>query len=337
VTVGADERRSFLIANGLGEASVRPIAGDASTRRYDRVTKPDGTSLVLVDTPIPAADLVPFIEVGRFLADLGLSTPRVLAADVERGLALQEDFGCETFASRLEAGADPEPLYDLGVGVLIELRRKILERGVVLPDAPPHDAAAFVEQVGLWADVVVPLSGRSLSADERAEFAAAWRAVLEPIDREPTTLVLRDHHVGNLMPLDRPGVRAAGLIDFQNAGRGPIAYDLVSILEDARRDVPETIVSGARARYARAFPGLDARAFDRSYSVLGAARHLRVVAVFTRLALRDGRREYLRYLPRVLGLLGAKLAEPALEPVARWFARRFPGWADPGLWGGIGE
>jgi len=337
VTDRDDERRSFLIANGLRDAELRRIAGDASVRRYDRATRADGTSLVLVDTPDPEADLVPFIKIGRFLADLGLSAPAVVAADVARGLALQEDFGYETFASRLEAGADPVPLHDLGVGVLIELRRRIVERGVALPDAPPHDATAFAAQVGLWADVVVPLSERSLSTDERAEFDAVWRTVLDPVDEEPSTLVLRDHHVGNLMPLDRPGIRAVGLIDFQNAGPGPAAYDLVSILEDARRDVPEAIVRGERDRYARAFPDLDARAFDRAYSVLGAARHLRVVAVFTRLAVRDGRRDYLRHLPRVLRLFGAKLAEPALEPVARWFERRFPGWADPGLWRGIGE
>lgn len=330
------ERKSFLIANDLDDAALVSIAGDASTRRYDRVTRPDGTSLVLVDTPDPSADLVPFIEVGRFLAELGLSVPEVYAADIERGLALLEDFGDETFVRRLDAGDDPVRLYDLGVDVLIESRRRIPERGLSLPPRPPHDAESFVDQVGLWLDVVAPLSGWSVSEDERAEFARVWRSVLEPVDSQPTTLLLRDHHVDNLMLLDRPGVRAVGVIDFQNAGRGPIAYDLVSILEDARRDVPVAIVERERGRYARAFPELDARAFDRSYSVLGATRHLRVVAIFTRLASR-GRREYLRYLPRVLRLLEAKLAEPALEPVSRWFERRFPDWADPGLWGEMGR
>lgn len=334
MTEREEERRSFLIANGLGEATIRPLAGDASVRRYDRLHLRDGRSLVLVDTPDPAADLVPFIEIGRFLADLGLSVPEVIAADRERGLALQEDFGNETFSARLDAGDDPARLLRLGVEVVIEIRRRILERGPTYPDTPPFTAAAFGAQVGLWADHVVPLSRQPLSSDERAEFDAAWREVLEPIDSQPTTLVLRDHHLGNLMLLDRPGIRAVGLIDFQNGGRGPIAYDLVSILEDARRDVPDALVRELRDRYARAFPDLDARAFDRSYSVLGATRHVRVAAVFSRLATRGGRPEYLRYLPRVLRLLGRALADPALEPAARWFRRRFPDWGEPGRYGG---
>jgi len=321
VMAGRSEDRNagilaFLAGNGL--------AGDASARRYERVTKPDGSTLILVDTPCPAEDLLPFIAIGGTLARIGLSVPAIQAADTGHGLALQDDFGNETFSRLLAEGADPAPLYALATDALIALHRSWPAGEAERLGLPVYDAALFVEQTMLFADAYCPAAlGLRLSEKDRSDFAIAWRSVVEPACAGPRSLLLRDYHVDNLMRLPRDGVRAAGLIDFQNAGLGPVAYDLVSLLEDARRDVAADLAEAMTARYLAGFPGLDATAFRRSMAVLGAARHTRIVAIFVRLAL-QGRRAYLAHLPRVWRLLEGQLAKPELAPVAAWFARHLP-------------
>lgn len=323
-----DRIAAFLARHGLGAAGRRPLAGDASARRYERLRTPDGHALILVDTPSPADDLAPFISIGAALARLGFSVPRVVAAEVEAGLALLEDFGDATFSRLLEAGEDPEALYALATDVLVELHRRFDPRDAAALDLPVYDAALFVEQVMLFADTYIPVAaGRPLDPGERASLERAWRAVVEDACAGRPSLLLRDYHVDNLMRLDRPGVAAAGLLDFQNAGLGPTAYDLVSLLEDARRDVPTDLAARMVERYVSAFPDLDRAAFGRAFAVLGAVRHARIIGIFTRLALRDAKRAYLVHLPRVWRLLEGQLAKPELAPVAAWFDRHLP----PGL------
>lgn len=319
-----DQIVSFLERNGLASARRVPLAGDASARRYERIERPDGRTLILVDTPSPAEDLLPFIAIGRSLDRLGLSVPGVFAADAEGGLALQDDFGNETFSRRLAEGADPHPLYELATDALIELHRRWpLEEATRLA-LPTYDAVLFVEQVMLFADVYIPAAtGKPLPEENRCELEAIWRSLIVPACAGPQSLLLRDYHVDNLMLLPRDGIRAAGLIDFQNAGSGPVAYDLVSLLEDARRDVPAALAEAMIARYLAAFPALDPAAFRFSSAVLGAVRHTRILAVFVRLA-RQGRRGYLVHLPRVWRLLEGQLAKPQLAPLADWFARHLP-------------
>ncbi|MCG5243137.1 aminoglycoside phosphotransferase family protein [Azospirillum doebereinerae] len=318
------EIQDFLAANGLADAARAPLAGDASARRYERLTRADGSTLILVDTPAPAEDLLPFIAIGEALAKLGLSVPAVHAADTGRGLAIQEDFGSETFSRLLAEDADPAPLYTLATDALITLHRSWPADKAAALGLPVYDAALFVEQVMLFPEVYGPAAlGMPFSEQDRCEFETAWRAVVEPACAGPSSLLLRDYHVDNLMRLPRDGVRAAGLIDFQGAGTGPVAYDLVSLLEDARRDVAPELAEAMTARWLAAFPDRDAAAFRRSMAVLGAVRHTRIVAIFVRLALR-GRRGYLVHLPRVWRLLEAQLAKPELAPVAAWFARHLP-------------
>ncbi|ALG70397.1 aminoglycoside phosphotransferase [Azospirillum thiophilum] len=319
------EIAAFLAAHGLSAAMREPLAGDASARRYERIHKPDGGTLILVDTPVPAEDLVPFIAIGSELAAIGLSVPTILASDVERGLAIQDDFGSETFTRLLADGADPWPLYELATDALIAIHRDwpvdVAERLAL----PVYDPALFLAQTGLFIDAYVPVAlGRPASDKERSEFETAWRAVLEPACAGTPSLLLRDYHVDNVMRLPRPGVSAAGLIDFQSAGWGPQAYDLVSLLEDARRDVAPDLAEAMVARYLDAFPATDAAAFRRAMAVLGAARHTRIVAIFVRLAVSQGRRSYLVHLPRVWRLLETQLAKPELGPVAAWFDRHLP-------------
>lgn len=317
--------QEFLASHRLAGAMRAPLAGDASSRRYERLTLPDGTTRILADTPDPAADLAPFIAIGRVLDRLGLSVPRVLAADTQTGLAVQEDFGDETFARCLDRGDDPAPLYALATDALVRLHAGFTDADAAGLDLPLYDACLFVEQVMLFADVWMPLArGRALSDRERNECAAAWMAAVEPVCAGPRSLLLRDHHMGNLMLLPRAGVRAAGLIDFQGAGLGPVAYDLMSLLEDARRDVPDDLASAMKARYLDAFPALDRAAFHRAFAVLGAVRHARVIGIFARLAVCEGRRGYLVHMPRLWRLLERALVHPDLAPVAGWFDRHLP-------------
>ncbi|MBK1839334.1 phosphotransferase [Azospirillum sp. YIM B02556] len=319
------EIAAFLDANGLAGAAREPLAGDASARRYERLCKADGSTLILVDTPAPAEDLGPFIAIGAELAAIGLSVPTILASDVERGLALQEDFGSETFSRLLADGADSWPLYGMATDALITIHRGWPEGAARRLALPVYDPALFVEQTRLFLDAYVPAAlGRSLNDGDRSDFDTAWRMVLEPVCTGAPSLLLRDYHVDNLMRLPRPGVKAAGLIDFQSAGWGPRAYDLVSLLEDARRDVAPDLAGAMVARYLAAFPETDAAAFRRAMAVLGAVRHARIVAIFVRLALSQGRRSYLVHLPRVWRLLEAQLAKPELAPVAGWFDRHLP-------------
>lgn len=319
--LGADAA-AFLAAHGLADAAIAPLAGDASARRYRRLTPPGGGSLILVETPAPADDLLPFIAVGALLEGLGFSVPAVRIAAAQTGLAVLEDFGDATFSRLLDAGADPWPLYELATDVLVALHRGF--DAAAAPPLPLYDARLFVGQVMLFADVYVPAAtGRTPTDAERAALEAAWTAALEPVCAGPCSLLLRDYHAENLMRLDRPGVRAAGLLDFQSAGIGPTAYDLVSLLEDARRDVPDALAAAMIARYLERVGDGDGTAFRHAYTVLGAVRHARVLAVFTRLAA-AGKTQYRRHGPRVWRLFERHLAHPGLAAVAAWIDRHLP-------------
>ncbi len=314
----------FLARHGLAAAARAPLAGDASARRYERLTKPDGTTVILVDTPAPAEDLVPFIAIGDALAAIGLSVPAIHQADIGLGLALQDDFGNETFSRLLVGGGDPAGLYELATDALIALHRRWPAGEAERLALPVYDAGLFAQQVMLFADAYCPMAlGKPLLEKDRSEFATIWRSVVGPACAGPQSLLLRDYHVDNVMRLPRDGVRAAGLIDFQNAGHGPVAYDLASLLEDARRDVAAGLAAAMVDRYLAAFPALDPLQFRRSMAVLGAVRHTRIIAIFVHLAL-QGRRAYLAHLPRVWRLLEGQLAKPELAPVAGWFDRHLP-------------
>ncbi|UEM22676.1 phosphotransferase [Skermanella mucosa] len=320
-----DAIAGFLAAHGWGDAGRTPLAGDASARRYVRLHR--GTdSVLLMDSPNPAEDVIPFVAISGLLRGLGLSAPGIVAEQPDAGLLLIEDFGDATFTRLMDRGADPADLYRLAVDAIIELHRRFDPAQASAVALPRYDAALFIEQVMLLADVYIPAAlGRAATAEERADLERAWWSAVPDAVGFGTSLMHRDYHVDNLMRLDgRPGAYACGLLDFQNAGLGPTSYDLVSLLEDARRDVPAALAAAMLDHYLDAFPDLDRAAFRRSYAVLGAVRHTRIVAVFARLHLRDGRSDYLRHLPRVWRLLEAKLRHPALAPVRDWFDRTLP-------------
>jgi len=309
--------KAFLGTSGWDGVPAVPLAGDASFRRYYRLGR-DESSAVLMDAPPPQEDVGPFVAVAGLLRGLGFSAPEVLAEDRGHGFLLLEDFGDDTYTRLLARGADEPALYKLAVDTLVALQRAVERHGT--PDLPPYDLERLLGEATLLVDWYRPLAGGL-----REEYLALWRAVLPDAVVASPTLVLRDYHVDNLMLLpDRPGVRGCGLLDFQDAVTGQPSYDLVSLLEDARRDVPASLRQAMTERYLAAFPALDRVAFLRSAAILSAQRNCKILGIFTRLRKRDGKRQYIAHIPRVWRLLEADLRHPALGPVARWLDRHLP-------------
>jgi N-acetylmuramate 1-kinase len=313
---------AFLATAGWGKAERWTLAADASFRRYDRLTRGDERA-VLMDAPPPQEDVRPFLAVAGILRRLGLSAPAVLAQDAAAGLLLLEDLGDGTYTRLLAAGAEEHFLYALAVDALIELQRRFDPAAASLP---PYDEARLLAEAALLVDWYLPaMTGEAPSDVLRETYRDAWRAVLPCAAGAATTLVLRDYHVDNLLYLpQRPGVAACGLLDFQDAVVGPASYDLVSLLEDARRDVPPVLAERMIERYLAAFPAIDPMAFLGSYAVLGVQRSCKIVGIFTRLWRRDGKPQYLPHIARVWRLIERDLAHPALAPVAGWLARNIP-------------
>lgn len=313
--------RDFLEGAGWGGARRLALAGDASFRRYERLEE-GGRRAVLMDAPPEHEDVRPFSDLSAHLLRLGYSAPRVLSANLPGGLLLLEDLGDDTFTRLLAAGADEAGLYRLAVDLLIDLHSR---EHAVPPWLPPYDDARLLAEVMLLPEWYAPEAlGAPLSPSARAEYERLWRELFPVARTVPDTLVLRDFHVDNLMRLPRPGLAACGLLDFQDAVAGPLPYDLMSLLEDARRDVDPVLAATLRERYLRAMPGLDRAAFGASWAVLAAQRHAKVIGIFTRLWRRDGKPQYLRHIPRVWRLLEQALAHPELAPMRAWMDLHLP-------------
>jgi hypothetical protein len=313
----------FLQDSSWGAADCRPLAGDASFRRYHRLTL-GGRRAVLMDAPPPQEDVRPFLHIAGHLTALGYSAPRVEAADSTAGLLLLEDLGDDTFTRLLAAGADEEVLYRLAVDLLIDLHGR---GAAALPEGlPPYDDQRLLREVQVLTEWYYPeVMGAPLPDAARQDYVALWRELLPVARQVPETLVLFDFHVDNLLRLEgRRGVAACGLLDFQDAVAGPLTYDLMSLLEDARRDMDPAMVARLRQRYLEAFPGLERTAFDASWAAMAAQRHSRVIGVFARLNRRDGKPAYLRHIPRVWRLLETALAHPALAALKDWLDRQLP-------------
>lgn len=313
---------AFLAAQGWGAAERAALAGDASFRRYHRLRR-GGETALLMDAPPPQEDVRPFVAVDRILRDLGFSAPQILAGDEAAGLLLIEDFGDDTFTRLLAKGADETALYALAVDVLIALHRRFKSNGAALP---PYDDARFLNEAALLVDWYLPaITGRPTPPSLRDAYLELWRGLLPRARRAPQCLVLRDYHVDNLMRIaGRDGIAACGLLDFQDAVEGPTSYDLVSLLEDSRRDIAPGLIAAMLERYLAAFPDLDRAAFATSFALLGAQRHCKVIGIFTRLDRRDRKPRYLTHIPRLWRLLERNLERPALAPLEEWLDRNIP-------------
>jgi aminoglycoside/choline kinase family phosphotransferase len=303
---------AFLARSGWAGARIEPLAGDASFRRYFRVLG-EGRSAVLMDAPPAREDVRPFVAVAEWLQSVGLSAPEILARDLDRGLLLLSDFGDWRLRETLDQSPDREvELYEMATDVLVHLHRNPPMDGL-----PLHGMAQWLEELALFTDWYCPSLHLSVDVDG---FRAAWMEVLEPVANDglgPVT-VLRDYHAENIMLVrGLEGVRHFGLLDFQDALVGHPAYDLASVLEDARRDVPAGIERAMIDRYVAATG--TAERFERAYWALAAQRNTRILGVFTRLWKRDNKPHYTAFQPRMWGLLERDLAQPGLEPVRRWF------------------
>lgn len=307
----------FVEQSGWDDASVEPIPGDASFRRYFRLRGPSGETAMLMHAPPPHEDPQPFILVAQWLRSNGLRAPHIIAQNPREGWLLTEDFGDDRMRDWLDANPQDERVaYEGAVDALLALHR--------LPAGPfsPYDLPTYQREASLLTEWYCPAVGLDVDA---AGYEAAWNKALAPlIERqgEPVT-VLRDYHAENIMLLD-PAQRATaqGLIDFQDALAGHRAYDLVSLLQDARRDVSEKLEADMLAYYEER-AGTDEH-FRADYALLGAQRNAKIVGIFTRLYKRDGKAKYPGLIPRVWTAMERDLFHPALEPVAKWFADNIP-------------
>ncbi len=323
-----DERghlsEEFLALAGWQGATRAPLAGDASFRRYERLSL-EGERAVLMDAPPPAEDVRPFTSIARHLHELDYSAPRILAEDPQKGFLLLEDLGDMTYTRAQAEGHDPRPLYDRAVELLVDLHKK--PRIISIPDGVrSSDRDLLLEEAALFSDwYMPPIIGKVTVGRLRNEYLNLWRDLLGRLDDQPDTLVLRDFHADNLMWLeDRPGIEACGLLDFQDAVCGPPAYDLMSLFEDARLDLSPQLVGDGLGLYLDSFPELDRAEFITSYTLLAAQRHCKVIGIFTRLSVRDAKHDYLRHIPRVWRLLEKALRHPALAPLEAWLSTHLP-------------
>ena len=313
---------AFLADSPWRDAQHRPLKGDASFRRYVRLEGGPKPAM-LMDAPPPREDVRPFMTVARHLTDMGFSAPEIYQDNASAGLLVIEDLGDETYTRRLADGGDEAALYALAVDTLIALHRQPRAPSVAVP---PYDEAKLLEEALLLVDWFLPAAtGRATPAPLREDYRDLWRRLLPAADAAPPTLVLRDYHVDNLMWLEgRDGVRRCGLLDFQDAVIGSPAYDLASLLEDARRDVPGDLAAAMTARYFDAFPKIDRAGFETAGAVLAAQRNCKIIGIFTRLLARDGKDIYLRHIPRVWRLLERDVRRPALAPLRAWLDRHVP-------------
>ena len=320
----------FLARHGWRGADILPLAGDASFRRYFRVHRKDDDggdrTAVLMDAPPAHEDSRPFLSVGRHLLDLGFSAPRPLGVDLDQGLILLEDFGDERVTPLLAAAPLRErAIYEQAIDVLAALHT------YPAPDIAPYGPAELSREVRLFADWYLPAVGLAEAPGYDAAWAAVWPALLAATAAAPV-LTLRDYHADNLMLLDRPGLAGLGLLDFQDALVGHPAYDLVSLLQDARRDVAPTLEAAMLARYLDAREVADRDGFRAVYEVLGAQRNTKILGIFTRLRDRDGKAGYVERHPRLWGYLDRNFAHPALAPVRSWFDANVPAAARAAAW-----
>ena len=342
--------RRFLERSDFGRAERRRIQGDASTRAYERLNR-DGATYILMNSPKRpdgppvrggkpysaiahlAENVTPFLAMAFALRGRGFSAPAIFASDREAGLLVIEDLGEE-----LVVGGDPPvPIharYEAAADLLAELHRETLpdllpvEPGVNYR-LPRYDMDALLIEVELLIDWYLPKLEARVSDSKRDAYRALWRDALLPMTIGDQTWVLRDFHSPNLLWLpEREGTAQVGLLDFQDALIGPAAYDVASLLQDARVDIPETMEISLLSRYTRARrsadSAFDAATFARAYATLAAQRASKILGIFTRLERRDHKPQYLRHLPRIWAYLQRSLAHPALAPLAAWYRTNVP-------------
>lgn len=320
---------AFLDAAGWGDATSAPLAGDASNRRYLRLARAGATAVLMDAPPERGEDIRPFLAVTDWLRGHGLSAPRPMAADAGAGLLLLEDLGDDLFVRHAaRSPADEGALYAAAVDLLAGLAASPpavrIGSGVAAMPLAAYNHAVLGREAALFTGWWLPAVS-AISQGMASDFAGLVAAATGPVAAAREVLVLRDYHAENLLWLpERAGAARVGLLDYQDALAGHPAYDLVSLLEDARRDTAPELQAAMVRRYLAARPELDPEAFRAAYAALGAQRNLKIIGIFARLARRDGKSRYLALVPRVWRHLQRDLSHPALAPLADWVARHAP-------------
>lgn len=317
------KRENFLNQHlDLSKIDISPLPGDASFRRYYRLTGADRALMLMEDPPdrppVPPFVMVePFYNIATHLQTLGVSVPEIIAYEMENGLMLIEDFGDDTYTRLLAKDGDEKALYEYATDVLAHIHNHENRNEIDLPD---YDEEALLSEAMLLLEWYYPAVMGGMPSDQLiSDYKQAWRDVFAHMPQTQKTIVLRDYHVDNLMYLpERDGVSVCGLLDFQDALIGHFSYDLMSLLEDARRDVPQELQDHLLARYLDKMPAdFDQDAFMTGYHILAAQRHAKVVGIFVRLFKRDGKDGYLDYMPHVQKLFEKSLQTDVLAPVAK--------------------
>jgi tRNA threonylcarbamoyl adenosine modification protein YjeE len=341
--------REFLDASGYIDAGRKHMAGDASTRSYARLIRDDGVVILMNFPQRPdgaaiyngksysavvhlAENIKPFVAIDEGLRAAGISAPAIHHFDLDHGFLISEDFGSEGVIE----GDPPRPIterYEAATDVLAVLHGKTLPETLPLDGQihaiPAWDTDALLIEIGLMPEWYLPDRNAPLSDEKRAEFFAMWRELLKKPLAAPKTWIIRDYHSPNLIWLaDRIGMARVGVIDFQDTVLGPHSYDVVSLLQDARIDVPENIELTLLSRYIKARRAEDASfdpaGFAELYAIMSAQRNTRLLGTFARLNRRDGKPHYLRHQPRIWTYLQRSLAHPSLEHLRDWYLANVP-------------
>jgi tRNA threonylcarbamoyl adenosine modification protein YjeE len=342
--------RAILERSGFAGAQRTFMMGDASTRAYERLTQPGGHGAILMIAPQRpdgppirfgkpysaiahlAENIRPYLAVGTALRGLGYSAPAVYAHDSSAGLAVIEDLGADLF---VDGEAIRQDRYGAAVDLLADLHGRALPTDI--PDAdgglytiPAYDLEALVIEAELLPEwYAAHLARTMLPSGVKANFLALWRGILEDVVAQPSTWTLRDFHSPNLLWLDsRSGLARVGLLDFQDCVIGHPAYDVVSLLQDARVTVPADVELKLLIAYAQrrraSDPTFDMAAFAKAYAILGAQRATKILGIFARLDKRDRKPQYLVHIPRIQSYLQRNLAHPALAELKLWFEQNVP-------------
>jgi tRNA threonylcarbamoyl adenosine modification protein YjeE len=342
--------REFLDGAGFAEAKRQRMPGDASTRSYARLARDDGVAILMNSPKRPdgpaiydgkpysaavhlAEDVKPFVAIANGLRERGFSAPKIHHADLDVGLLITEDFGSAGFVE----GDPPAPVperYQAATDMLAALHHLALPETLPLAPQitytiPSFDTDAMLVEIGLMPDWYLPDRDATPSIELRREFIALWRELLVKAEIAWKTWVIRDVHSPNLIWLDeRADIARVGIIDFQDAVLGPEAYDLVSLLQDARIDVPEALELAMLTRYIKARlaadDAFDPTAFAELYAIMSAQRNTRLLGTFARLNRRDGKPQYLKHQPRIWTYLSRSLDHPALSGIRAWYAAHVP-------------
>ncbi|KQO73923.1 tRNA (adenosine(37)-N6)-threonylcarbamoyltransferase complex ATPase subunit type 1 TsaE [Rhizobium sp. Leaf262] len=336
--------REFLDENGKKNASRRYFSGDAAYRTYELVRDANGQALLMDWQPPPrgpvikdgktyaeivhlAREVKPFVAIQRFLGENDFTVPQILAQDLKRGILLLGDIGRDGVLD--EEGAPIEERYLESVACLAALHETPAPGDITLADGAtyeisPFDADAMKIETSLLLDWYLPhIRGEEIDESEKQSFFAVWDQLIEKLDDAEQGLLLRDFHSPNIIwQADKSGIQRVGIIDFQDAMIGPMAYDLASVIQDARVTISPELQARLMAHYLdirRKNTDFDEKTFLKAFAIMAAQRNCKLVGIWVRLMKRDDKPHYMKHMPRTFSYLRSALEHPDLAPLRDWF------------------